>query len=261
MKSLLYITIFFFSVSLIAQERVAIRGKITPPLGEDPQGISIINRTAKSATISNEAGNFNIRVAAGDTLDFAALQYQDFSVVIDKGVVENQQLNVFISESVTELPEVVVSPYDLSGNVEVDVARIPVAEINLPTQSAAEINSYEYTFRPDSLTSPANAAMREAMIYNGTNFANIFRNIFTTRSVMTNIGGNEDLDEQVLQLYDDDFFRENLNIEKDNIYEFIYFAEDNGLSPQMLKEENELQLIDFLVKQSQRYREKKADNK
>lgn len=258
MKSLFYFCILLFSVSLIAQERVVVTGKITPPLGEDPQGISIVNRTAKSATISNADGNFNMRVATGDTLDFSALQYQDFSVIIDKGVVENRQLNVFISESVTELPEVVVTPYDLSGNVEVDVSRIPVADADLPTQSAAEINSYNYTFRPDSLTSPANAAMREAMIYNGANFANIFRNIFTTRSVMTNVGGNEDLDDQVLQLYDDDFFQENLNIEKENIYEFIYFAEDNGLSSEMLKEENELQLIEFLVKQSQRYRERKV---
>ena len=260
MKSLFYIFILLFSVSLTAQERVAITGKITPPLGEDPQGISIINRTAKSATISNELGNFNIRVAAGDTLHFSALQYQDFSVIIDDGVVENRQLNVFISESVTQLPEVVVTPYDLSGNVEVDVSRIPVADTSLPTKSAAEINPYEHTFRPDSLTSPANAAMREAMIYNGANFANIFRNIFTTRSIMTDIGGKEELDEQVLQLYDDDFFQENLNIQKDNIYEFIYFAEDNGLSPEMLKEENELQLIEFLVRQSQRYRERKAEN-
>lgn len=258
MKSLIYIFILLFSVGLTAQERVSINGKITPPLGDDPQGISIINRTAKSATISNESGNFNMRVAAGDTLDFSALQYQDFTVIINAGVVENKQLNVFISESVTQLPEVVVTPYDLSGNVEVDVRRIPVVAGNLPTQSAAEINAYEYTFRPDSLTSPANAAMREAMIYNGTDFANIFRNIFTTRNVMTNIGGNEDLDDKVLQLYDDDFFKEYLNIEKENIYEFIYFAEDNGLSSEMLEEENELQLIDFLVKQSQRYRERKA---
>lgn len=258
MKSLVSIIVLLISINVVAQDRVAITGKITPPPGEDPQGISIINRTAKSATISNEVGNFNIRVAAGDTLHFSALQYQDFAVVIDNGVVQSRQLNVFISESVTELPEVIVTPYDLSGNVEVDVSRIPVADADLPTQSAAEINSYEYTFRPDSLTSPPNAAMRENMIKNSANFANIFRNIFTTRSVMTTVGRNKDLDDQVLQLYDDDFFKEHLNIEEENIHEFIYFAEDNGLTPQMLKEENELQLIDFLVKQSQRFRERKA---
>lgn len=260
MKSLISIFVLLFSIGLAAQDRVDIAGKITPPLGEDPQGISIVNRTAKSAAISNEVGNFTIRVAAGDTLHFSALQYQDFSVVVDEGVVENRQLNVFISEAVTELPEVVVTPYDLSGNVEVDVRVIPVAETDLPTEAAAEINSYEYTFRPDSLTSPENAAMREAMIHSGANFANIFREIFRSRNVMTEVGRSENIDEDVKQLYNDEFFKEYLNIEPENINEFIYFAEDNGLTPQMLEEENELELIDFLVEQSENYRERKAQD-
>jgi hypothetical protein len=170
------------------------------------------------------------------------------------------QLNVFVSEAVTTLPEVVVSPYDLSGNVRVDVEIIPVVDTELPTKSAAEINPYEYTFRPDSLVSPPNAAMRSGMIYSGMNFANIFRNIFTSRNVMTTVGGEEDIDDQVLQLHEDEFFKEQLNIPQENIHEFIYFAEDNGLTPQMLKPENEMQLIEFLVAQSQKYKQRKAES-
>lgn len=257
MKTYLSVLFYFISINLIAQDRVQINGKITPPVGESAEGISVINRTAKRATISNEQGLFRIRVKTGDTLHFSALQFQDFSVLIDDGVVQKRQLNVFISEAVTELPEVVVTPYDLSGNVEVDVRIIPVVETDLPTQSAAEINPYEYTFRPDSLVSPANAAMRESMIHSGANFANIFRNIFTSRNVTTNVGGNDDLDDQILQLYDDEFFLDQLNIERGNIHEFIYFAEDNGLSKAMLEPDNEMDLIEFLVAQSQKYKQMK----
>lgn len=260
MKALFTCLVFFFSVSVIAQNRVQIAGKVIPPAGESPRGITVVNRTAKSATIANDSGDFSIRVTAGDTIHFSALQFQDFSVIVDNGVVENRQLNVFMSESITELPEVVVSPYDLSGNVRVDVKIIPVVEADLPTKSAAEINPYEYTFRPDSLVSPQNAAMRSGMIYSGMNFANIFRNIFTSRDVTTTVGGNDDLDEQILQLHDDEFFKEQLNIPQENIREFIYFAEDNGLTAEMLKPENELQLIEFLVAQSQKYKQRKASS-
>ena len=259
MKSLFTCLFVLFSVSVLAQDRVRIAGNITPPVGESAEGISVVNRTAKTATVANELGNFTIRVAKGDTLHFSALQFQNFSVVIDSGVIESQQLNVFISEAVTELPEVVVSPYDLSGNVEVDVKIIPVIPTDLPTKSAAEINPYEHTFRPDSLVSPANAAMRSGMIYSGMNFANIFRHIFTSRDVITTVGGSDAIDEEILTLYDDDFFTENLNIKKENIYEFIYFAEDNGLTPAMLKPENEMSLIEFLVTQSQDFKQLKAD--
>ncbi|NJW51886.1 hypothetical protein [Salinimicrobium oceani] len=258
MKISLSLIVLLISLPLVAQERMDISGKITPPVGGDAEGISVVNRTAKSATISNEVGNFQIKVAAGDTLHFSALQFQNFSVVVDEGVIENRQLNVFISEAVNELPEVVVTPYDLSGNVEVDVKLIPVVETNLPVKTAAEINDYNYTFRPDSLVSPPNAAMREGMIYSGANFANIFRNIFSTRNVTTTIDRQEDIQEEVLQLYDDDFFKERLNIKEENIYEFILFAEDNGLNPAMLQPENEMDLIAFLVAQSQKYKQRKA---
>lgn len=258
MKPFIYCFIFLFTFSVIAQDRVQITGDINPPVGESPEGITVVNRTAKYATIADEEGNFTIRAAIGDTIHFSALQFQDFSVVIDKGVIDNRRLNVFISEAITELPEVVVTPYDLSGNVRVDVQIIPVVETELPTQSAAEINPYNYTFRPDSLVSPQNPAMREAMIYSGMDFANIFRHIFTTRNVTSTVGGDDDLDEQVLQLYEDDFFNEQLNIPEDDIHEFIYFAEDNGLTAEMLEPENEMALIEFLVAQSQKFKQRQG---
>jgi hypothetical protein len=258
MKSLLSCLIFFISCTVLSQDRVQINGSVTPPVGESPKGITVVNRTAKSATVVNDNGNFSIRVTAGDTLQFSALQFQDFSVVVDKGVVQNRQLKVFLSEAVTELPEVVVSPYDLSGNVEVDVKIIPVIPTDLPTKSAAEINPYNHTFRPDSLVSPPNAAMRSGMIYSGMDFANIFRNIFTSRDVTTTLGGDDDLDEQILRLHDDEFFKEQLNISEEKIEEFIYFAADNGLTDQMLQPENEMMLIEFLVAQSQKFKQRQA---
>ncbi len=260
MKPLLSYFIFFISLTVFAQDRVQIDGKVTPPMGESPEGITVFNRTGKSLTVVNEEGNFSMRVTAGDTLQFSAIQFQDFSVVVDEGVVNNRQLNVFVSEAVNTLPEVVVSPYDLSGNVQVDVRIIPVVEAELPTKSAAKINPYENTFRPDSLVSPPNAAMRSGMIYDGMNFANIFRNIFSSRDVMTTVGGEEDIDDEILQLHEDEFFKEQLNIPQENIREFIYFAEDNGLTRQMLKPENEMELIEFLVAQSQKYKLRKAES-
>ena len=257
MKNLLSLITILFSLTVLAQERVKITGNITPPIGESAEGISIVNSTAKYATIANESGDFTIRVARGDTLHFSAVQFQNFSVVIDKGVMESRQLNVFMSQAVTELPEVVVTPYDLSGNVRVDVAIIPVVSLDLPTKSAGDIDPYEYTFRPDSLVSPANAAMRSGMIYNGMDFANIFRNIFTSRVAMTTTGKNDDLDDQILLLYEDDFFIEQLNISQDNIREFIYFAEDNGLTSEMLEPRNEMLLVEFLVAQSKKYKHQK----
>ena len=259
MRPLFIALLLIFSWHADAQQRETISGKINPPEGESAQGISILNISALEATVSDRDGLFEIPAAVGDTLQFKSLQFQDFSVVVDQGVMDTGSLNVFISEAVTELPEVVVTPYDLTGNVRVDVAIIPVQPAPLPTQTAAEINPYEWDFRPDSLSSPPNAAMRDAMIYSGGNLASIFRNIFTPRNVLTEVGKEEELDEQIRLLYDDDFFEKHLNIKEENIHEFIYFAQDNGLIADMLQEEQEMELIEFLVEQSFRFRARMAD--
>lgn len=256
MKTLVTISLLLFTCLGFSQ-RVTITGEIKVPAGESPEGISVMNTTAMRATISNGAGLFRITAAEGDTLEFSSLQFQDFKVIVDEGVINNRQLNVFVSEAVTELPEVVVMPYDLSGNVQVDVQIIPTKDVDLPTRSAAEINPYEWEFRPDSLVSPPNAAMRSGMIYSGADFANIFRNIFSPRGVIT-IDRDDSLDEKLLELRDDDFYKEQLNIDDDHLKEFIYFAADQGLTREMLKPENEMQLIEFLVARSIEFNQMKA---
>lgn len=257
MKTFLSISFLFFFLSLSAQERVLVNGEITVPVGEDPDGIAVVNNTAMRATVADNTGRFQIRVAAGDTLSFTSLQFQDFTVIVDDGVVKSRKLHVFISEAVTELPEVVVTPYDLSGNVRVDVQIIPVAEPKLPNRTAAEINPYEHEFRPDSLVSPQNPAMRTGMIYSGANLANIFRHIFTPRNTLTNIDKEEDLEDELLQLKDDDFFEDQLNLQQDEMKDFVYYVEDHGLTREMLQPENEMQLIEFLVAKSQEFKNSK----
>ena len=257
------IVTIFLSCTTLAQidDRVLVVGEINVPEGANPDGISVVNTSAMTATVSDELGDFELPVAVGDTIKFASLQFQDFSVIVDEGVVDNRQLNVFVSEAVNVLPEVVVMPYDLSGNVRVDVDIIPSLQVRLPTQSAAEINPYEREFRPDSLVSPPSAAVREGMIYSGnaSNMANTFRHIFTTRDVINDLDPDDDLDEELKDLRDDDFFEEHLNIEEDDLEEFIRFAAENGLTEEMLKPENELLLIDFLVAQSLKFKQSGFD--
>lgn len=252
MKSFI-ITVFLLVSGIgFAQERAIVQGNITVPPGDDPEGITIYNKTTNRGTVSTENGEFLVAVALGDTLTFSAVQFQDFLVEIDQGVIDSSELNVVINETVNQLAEVVVRPYDLSGNVAVDVNRIVVAPTNLPVNSAAEINEMDRQFLPDPLTVPENAAMGNRFMEHGLNFVNIFRAIFASRD--ENQIDAAALDDQILLLYDDAFFQENLNIERNNIMDFIYFAEENGLSKKMLKEGNQLDLIEFLIAQSKMYK-------
>ena len=65
--------------------------------------------------------------------------------------------------------------------------------------------------------------------------------------------GSKFLHEYFKKFYDDVFFTSNLKIPKDKIEEFLIFCDDNFPSRILLKKDNEFELIDFLVKQSEKY--------
>ena len=70
MKTFLSISFMFFFLAVTAQDRVLVNGEITVPVGEDPDGIAVVNNTAMRATVADDAGRFQLRMAAGDTLSF-----------------------------------------------------------------------------------------------------------------------------------------------------------------------------------------------
>lgn len=233
-------------------ERISVNGKIIVPLGEDPEGITVFNTATNKGTVSGENGEFILEVGAGDVVNFSALLFEKFSITIDRNVVESMQLNVFLNEAATELPEVVISSIDLSGNVQVDVNRIPDPTANIPNITREDVYDASLELKPGELTTPENAAMPDRFMQYGLNFANIFRAIVSSRET-----GDEDfepLPAQIRELYDDEFFREHLNIQRSRINDFILYAEDKGLSEEMLKEGNELELIEFLIRQSKEFK-------
>jgi len=88
---------------------------------------------------------------------------------------------------------------------------------------------------------------------NGLNFVNLFKVVF--QNTDTNKSKTpKDIDVEVRKMYNDEFFKTNLAIEMDQINDFIFFAEANGLNNTYLEEGNELSLIEFLVSQSKIYK-------
>jgi len=159
-------------------ERILISGTIEVPLGDDPQGISILNLNSNRFAMTDSQGEFNIAVTFNDSLRVSTLKFQEFTVIIDQGIINTKALNIFVSEMVSRLPEVVVTPYDLSGNINVDLNRLEIAE--LPTNLTATNDQnmdLDTKIGPVLESPPYNTAlaMSKTRLVNGLNFANIFK--------------------------------------------------------------------------------------
>lgn len=258
LKNTFFIIFILSSSILIAQEkeRTLVNGKIIVPEEDTPEGMTIFNRNTARGTISNPDGEFKLSVALNDTVVFSSIQFEEFRVVVEEGVINSREMNVFLTESVTELPEVLLSDNKLSGDIRVDVSRIAVSDPDVPRYSAADLEAMNVRRQPDSLMGPGrNAALAagNTRLVNGLNFVNIFK-FLVGAEVENNPFTKQELDEKLRDLYDDEFFRTNLDIEKDKINDFIYYVTDHGLDNDLLEDGNELNLIEFLIEKSKEYK-------
>ncbi len=159
MKIVLSWCFLFFTFCCLAQDqnRVEVKGKITVPSGYDAEGVTIFNQTASHGAVSSENGDFLLKMKAGDSLVFSAVQFRELKIMVSQEVIDSGILSVEISEGVNELPEIVIRPHDLSGNIKEDLKNIETAPIDPSALSYKHLK--DLNFSPDDLRLPGNAAM------------------------------------------------------------------------------------------------------
>ncbi|NNM17899.1 MAG: hypothetical protein HKP24_04950 [Croceitalea sp.] len=240
MKTLSFIFFLFVGTFLIsAQEdgRILLRGQVLYR-GSNVVNENVINSTSQMATITNDDGQFMIRVKAGDQLVFTAVNYQLEVIIITEEILKNNRLVVEVDEKVTELDEVVVSPENQKKFLEV---------------KNEDFKAYEYEIDRGTEVDNIAQSRTERGMRDGINFVNIFKALFQSK----NQDGIEreplKVSEVLRQVYDDEFFVVDLRLPQNKIDAFLIYCDDKMGSQTLLRKENEFQLIDFLVTHSKTY--------
>ncbi|MCF6307034.1 MAG: carboxypeptidase-like regulatory domain-containing protein [Flavobacteriaceae bacterium] len=267
-KQLLLILFFAFSITVFSQEveRIKISGKISASKGEDVEGINIYNKSSQKGTATSASGEFEISVAENDRISFSAMQFQNFTVIIDQGILESKTMNIMLNPVINQLDEVLIRPYDLSGNIIADVKRINVTSVSNEFDLSYKTMEFEYEFAPDAQTSikgnKAEDAYFNDQFREGADFIGLagllvsaFVPINKSKSKPSNkrevISEVDMVTNAVQHRFGIAYITENFNIPEEKVNEFIYFVEDNGIDKELLRPENELLLIEFLSEQSE----------
>ena len=79
------------------------------------------------------------------------------------------------------------------------------------------------------------------------------------RSVQELVNLRRDLANVLLERYTHDYFVETFGIPFDQVNDFVFFTEENGLTASMLKPANEIELLAYLFEQSETYKKRLAD--
>lgn len=239
---LLVLTLFVF-VNGYSQddERQFLRGQVLYRNVFVPNQ-NVINVNTEVATITNDKGEFGIRVKEGDRVAFTAVNYELMVVEITPAILANNRLVIEVNEKVTELDEVVVTPEDQDKFLQVKNRELL-------------LNKYEY--ETDRSTAVENIALSqtERGMKDGLNFVNIFKALLMATKGDNDTEEREPLkvSEVLRQVYDDRFFVVDLKLPQDKIDDFLMYCDTQLPSRELMQKRNEFQLIDFLVTQSKEY--------
>lgn len=239
-KQTVLLTCCLFLTTLVfaqVDERKLLRGKVLYR-NSNVTNENVINTTSERATITNDNGEFAIRVKLDDELVFTSVNYQIEIVKITQEILDRNRLVVEVNEKITELDEVVISPENQSKFLEMQNEDFKQFEYETD-QTAEVVNIAE----DPKLTS----------LQDGLNFVNIFKALFLSRQNETAEREPLKMSDVLRQVYEDEFFVNDLKIPADKIDDFLIYC-DTQMPPQsLLKKDNEFELIDFLVTQSEIY--------
>ena len=241
MKNILALLFFFFfAIVIMAQDddRQLLRGQVIYR-GVNVPNENVINSNTEIATITDETGRFVIAVKEGDDLVFTAVNYELMIIKITKEILAKNRVVVEVTEKVTELDEVVVSPEDQKKFLEVKNEKFKEFEYEI--DRGTEVKNVAYLSQNDRVDDQIN-------------FVNIFNAIFKSKNKEKEEKRDLKVSEVMRQVYDDEFFVVDLKLPQDKIDAFLLYCDDKMDTRSLLKKENEFQLIDTLVSHSKTFR-------
>jgi hypothetical protein len=237
-----------------AQESGRRQGVLTGRIVEAGEGIPnvhLLNLSAERATITNAEGFFNLDARVGDTLLISAIRYERKTFVVSENMLESSSLLIELQPFVNQLEEVVLRPYNLSGNLGDDLVNLEVEEpvtaasLNLPNAYAKK-------------RTQAERQLIEATTGSGLIPLNPILNGISGRTKMLKKRLARDKaylqTQEVRSRYADSLFVTDLKIPQIRIPDFMYFCEVDPDFAGLAALQDDLKMWDFLKAKGREYR-------
>lgn len=248
---------FFLTLSFSQQNPTKILKGRVDASGEDVTGIAVQNSTSQKAAITDFEGKFSIEIAIGDTLVFSAVQLKRKTLPITKEIYRLSFVIVPMQPFVNELREVVVQPYNLTGDLGTDMQQLnvkpvtaeslglPNADAKIPTQNERKLQ--EASKGMYSLRNPLRVGLNPIInAISGRTKMLKKRVALEKKSAQT---------QAVQDAIIDSLFLAELKIPKYRINDFMYYCEVDQQFQELVKVNDELKLWEFLLYKSKLYRE------
>jgi len=257
-KHLIFCLICFVFVTANAQYfSTKIEGHVYSK-GGDVVAIHVSNISVQRATITNAKGFFTISAKLNDTLVFTAVQFKKKLIVVNNEILKNKILNVWLETVLTQLDEVVVRPYNLTGELDRDMKNLKIG----PIVTASTLDLPNAQVKPPTQSQRKLYAARtwDAKLYGLAITAKLdpLFNYFSGRTKMLNERVAREAKykkiKKIRKFFADSLYIKDLKIPQTRIIDFVYFCEVDSSFFKTVAIEDKLQLWQFMKKKSLIYR-------
>lgn len=234
----------------------------------DVAATHVSNISSNKGTITDAAGFFVISVQLNDTLVFSAVQFKRKEIVVTLEVLNTDVLNIPLKPSLTELDEVVVTPYNLSGDLKRDINTINVGQIvtastlglpnaNVKVKTQSERRLFEAdngkfislgNYKLDSTFNPMIMVNLNKILNRVTGRTKVLKKYVAIDKEIA-------LLQKVKRLYPDSVFVQDLKIPELKINDFMNFCEVDSTYNEVVAADDILNIWEFLYRNSLIYRE------
>ena len=244
-----------FTVKSQIIERIEVKGRIIVSTN-DIEGVTVFNTSSNKGTITNTKGEFEISIRLNDLVEVSALQFEKFTVKVDEKILRNKYFTVYLVERINKLDEVIITPYDmLSGNMVADVESVETFNPDLDAIYFGVNDIYAFEFTDDYKSKVVNTAMAQDHFRYGMDFKKILGSIIKPifKSDKTNDKSSKAVSKDFTDVYGKEFLSRTFKIPEDKIEAFIAYVEADHFDYNLLKENREVELIEYLFSKSRQF--------
>lgn len=266
MKFFLILLILCSSLNIVSQNfnRQEVSGKIIVE-SNDVAGITIFNKSSNIGTITNENGEFALKVALNDLIEVSALQYENLSFRVNDAIIASKTMKVFLIEEINRLDEIILLPNGLSGNLNEDMSKSKRFTPKMDAIYFGIKNSDQLGIEDNYKTEVNNMAMntQRIQLVNGLNIVNVVDQLllplFRSEAKNKKEKGIPDVPVESIKYYfGSEFLVSNFNIPEHRVEEFIRYVERDDFDFSLLNYGKEMEFLELLSKKSVQFLDKKG---
>jgi len=230
-----------------------VEGEVFADSGEDVESVQIFNLSTSKGTLANKEGKFTLAVSLSDTLFVSALQFEKVTIVITLEHYVSKKMKVALKNTTNKLDAIVLKRHSLSGNIAQDAKNIKTeAPISAVTLGIMNVEIIPLTQSERKLYT-ATTGILDPMI-NGLSGK--------TKMLKAHIELDKEKRriERILESFPESYITQELKIDADAVYDFLYFCEAQPSFSSIINKEN-LQILQFLKSRAEEYKKVKTEEK